>query len=138
MTSPLCTERECQTAMRMLYCEEGILYFSCTLHSALTTIHSGLAIEDVKQAQQNDAMIQKLRNALEISQCPQEKQEWRKQPLRRLLQLWSQLVIHDGMVCRKYRPMPTCEPIMVPILPISMHYQVLRDHQQVTWEHKRH
>ena len=84
MTSPLCTERECQTAMRMLYCEEGILYFSCTVHSALTTIHSGLAIEDVRQAQQNDAMIQKLRNALEISQCPQEKQEWRKQPLRRL------------------------------------------------------
>ena len=34
-----------------------------TVHSALTTIHSGLEIEDVRQAQQNDAMIQKLRNA---------------------------------------------------------------------------
>eukprot|EP00731_Ephydatia_muelleri_P021178 Em0013g905a len=98
-----------------------------TVHSALTTIHSGLAIEDVRQAQQNDAMIQKLRNALELSQCPQAKLEWREQPLRRFLQLWSQLVIHDGIVCRKYRPAPTCEPIMVPILPISMHIQVLRD-----------
>ena len=27
-------------------------------------------------------------------------------------------------MCRKYRPAPTCEPIMVPI---SMHIQVLRD-----------
>ena len=98
-----------------------------TVHSALTTIHSGLAIEDVRQAQQNDAMIQKLRNALELSQRPQAKLEWREQPLRRFLQLWSQLVIHDGIVCRKYRPAPTCEPIMVPILPISMHIQVLRD-----------
>ena len=60
-----------------------------TVHSALTTIHSGLAIEDVRQAQQNDAMIQKLRNALELSQRPQAKQEWREQPLRRFLQLWS-------------------------------------------------
>eukprot|EP00731_Ephydatia_muelleri_P005310 Em0002g1486a len=68
-----------------------------TVHSALTTIHSGLAIEDVRQAQQNDAMIQKLRNALELSQRPQAKQEWREQPLRRFLQLWSQLVIHDGI-----------------------------------------
>ena len=45
-----------------------------TVHSALTTIHSGLAMEDVRQTQQNDAMIQKLRNALEISQHPQAKQ----------------------------------------------------------------
>ncbi|KAL5488761.1 hypothetical protein EMCRGX_G017750, partial [Ephydatia muelleri] len=44
---------------------------------------AGLAIENVRQAQQNDAMIQKLRSALEISQCPQAKQEWRKQLLRR-------------------------------------------------------
>ena len=40
------------------------------------TVHSaGLAIEDVRQAQQNNAMIQKLRNALEISQRPQAKQD---------------------------------------------------------------
>ena len=38
-----------------------------TAHSALTTLHLGLAKEDVRQAQQKDAMIQKLRNALEMS-----------------------------------------------------------------------
>ena len=83
-------------------------------------------------------MIQKLRSALEISQCPQAKQEWRKQLLRRFLQLWSQLVINHGIVCRKYRSAPTCEPIMVPILLISMHIQVLRDcHNALSAGHLR-
>ena len=58
----------------------------------------------------------KLRNALEISQCPQNR-SGESNAIRRFLLLWSQLVIHDGIVCRKYRPAPTCEPIMVPILP---------------------
>ena len=113
------------SAMRTRCREERILPH--TVHSAFTTLHSDLAKEDVRQAQQKDAMIHKLRNALEMSQRPLAKQEWRHQPLRRFLQLWSQLVIHVGMVCRKYRPGPICEPIMVPILPISMRYQLLRD-----------
>ena len=36
-----------------------------TVHIALTSLHSGLAIEDVRQAQQKNAVIQKLRYALE-------------------------------------------------------------------------
>ena len=98
-----------------------------TVHSALTTLHLGMAIEDVRQAQKKDAIIQKLKNALEMSQRPQAKQEWRQQPLKRYLQLWSQLVIHENVLCRKYRPGPTCEPIMVPVLPTAMHDQVLKD-----------
>ena len=48
-----------------------------TVHTALTTLRSGLAIEDVRQ---KNEVMQKLRNA-----CTGEKQVWRKQPLIRFL-----------------------------------------------------
>ena len=40
-------------------------------------------------------------------------------------QLWSQLTISDGIVCRRYKPDPGGEVITVPVLPSSMQQSVM-------------
>ena len=72
-----------------------------TLHAALTTVHAGFTAEEIRQAQQQDKTTLQLYNALHSEQRPTHR-DWKKPPLRRYAQLWSQLDMVDGIVCRKY------------------------------------
>ncbi len=49
--------------------------------------------------------------------------------MRRYQQLWTQLKIIDGILCRQYVPGPTAETVTVPVLPISLRREaLLRSH----------
>ena len=41
---------------------------------------------------------------------------WCQPPLRRYHQLWSQLLLKDGLVCRQYQPGPVSDLTTVPII----------------------
>ena len=43
---------------------------------------------------------------------------WRKPPFSRYKQIWSQLCLHNEIVCRRYTPTPHTSPV-VPIIPES-------------------
>ena len=45
--------------------------------------------------------------------------------MRRYAQLWSQLEVVDGIVCRRYKPGPTSDTIVVPVLPEAMHQKAM-------------
>ena len=47
--------------------------------------------------------------------------------LRRYIQLWHQLSIQDGVLCRKYYPANTTTSIIVPIIPLSLRPQLLQE-----------
>ena len=95
-----------------------------TLHAALTTVHAGFTAEEIRQAQQQDKTTLQLYNALHSEQRPPHR-DWKKPPLRRYAQLWSQLGMVDGIVCRKYHPGPTSDTLVVPVLPEALHQQAL-------------
>ena len=64
-------------------------------------------------------------------------QEWNQHPYRWYRQLWPQLQIHDGILCRHYSPDPTHEPVTVPILPESLrHHALHRCHNIPTAGHQ--
>ena len=52
---------------------------------------------------------------------------WSQPPLRCYRQLWSQLLVEDGLVCRQYSPGPMSDLLTVPIIPLS--YQPTLLHQ---------
>ena len=94
-----------------------------TLHAALTTVHAGFTAEEIRQAQQQDKTILQLYNfALHSEQRPPHR-DWKKPPLRRYAQLWSQRDMVDGIVCRKYHPGPTSDTLVVPVLLEALHQQ---------------
>ena len=53
---------------------------------------------------------------------------WLRPPLSHYHQLWHQLLIKDGVVCRHYTPGPTSEPSTVPIIPSSYESILLHQH----------
>ena len=88
--------------------------------TAATGTQTKVVILEIQRAQQNDEVTQRLCEALETSgQCPKGCL-W-----RRYAQLWSQFVIVDGVLCRKYAPGPTTEAVTVPVLPKSLQQKAL-------------
>ena len=45
--------------------------------------------------------------------CPKDK-KWKQSPLHRYAQLWPQLLLVDGVVCRRYDPDPVTSTVTVP------------------------
>ena len=52
-------------------------------------------------------------------------------PLKRYRQLWAQLKIIDGVLCRKYAPRPISETITVPILPANLRGEALSHNHDI-------
>ena len=69
-------------------------------------------------------MLGQLHDALLQSQVPPSGNSWSHPPLHRYHQLWSQLLLKDGLVCQQYKPGPTCELFTVPLIP-SLYWQTL-------------
>ena len=53
-------------------------------------------------------------------------QKWKVSPLKRYRQLWSQLDIVQGIVCRTYTPDPAGDSVTVPVLPQPLRQQALQ------------
>ena len=71
------------------------------------------------------------------SDQPPRGREWRQHPLRRYRQLWAQLKLVDGVLCRNYIPSPMSESVTVPILPASFRQQALiRNHDTPSAGHQ--
>ena len=115
---------------------------------ATTRIDAGLSTVQIHEAQRSDEVLSQLYRALKMSQrCPNGG-NWRRPPLRRYNQLWSQLILKDNIVCRQYTPGPTSETITVLVLPKCLHRDALlmahdssmAGHQGVgkTLDHLRH
>ena len=86
-----------------------------SVSTAITGTQTKVAMVEIRRE-----VTQRLLEALETSrQCPKG-QLW-----RRYAQLWSQLVIVEGILCRKYAPGPTTQTIIVPILPKSLKQKAL-------------
>ena len=90
----------------------------CDDHSAATSFES-LTIKELQQHQAEDPLICQLRDALLHSSMPPTDRTWSQPPLRCYRQLWSQLLVKDGLVCRQYSPGPTSDLLTVPIIRIS-------------------
>ena len=91
-----------------------------SVSTAITGTQTKVAMVEIRREQRKNEVTQRLLEALETSrQCPKG-QLW-----RRYAQLWSQLVIVEGILCRKYAPGPTTQTIIVPILPKSLKQKAL-------------
>ena len=83
--------------------------------------------EEIRTAQRADRDIAKLVEARSHSQRRPQGHQWNRQPLRRYRQLWPQIELVDGILCRHYVPGPGSDPVTVPVLPASLRSQALRD-----------
>ena len=74
--------------------------------------------EEMRLAQQQDTVLDQVLVALQTpSVNPKNTTLRREQPLLRYGQIWPQLVLVDGVACRKYKPGPCGEAIEVPLIP---------------------
>ena len=96
-----------------------------TTVSAATQIPQQDTKDELRQAQQNDTIIRKLADALKHPNKRPSGNIWKSSPLSQYHQLWPQLTVVDGVVCRKYSPEPTKDIITVPIVPTSLCKSVL-------------
>ena len=104
---------------------------------AVTVAMPHVRLLDIQSAQQCDEVLSKVCEARATSDMAPRTQEWNQHPYRRYRQLWPQLQIHDGILCRHYSPDPTHEPVTVPILPESLrHHALLRCHNIPTAGHQ--
>ena len=71
---------------------------------------------DLLQSQLEDSTISEVLQTQRDSSSPPQAKHW----LRRYRQLWIQLQIVDGVLCRTYTPSPHREEISVPVLPESL------------------
>jgi len=92
---------------------------------------------ELKQAQEQDSIVKRVRQALLNSPLPPKMPLWQQPPLRRYRQLWSQLAMVDNVLCRQYRPGPTHDTIVVPIIPASLQKEALqRNHDAPSYGHQ--
>ena len=99
---------------------------TCTSPCATTVALPRYCPSVLRQAQQDDSNISQILQARQNSSSPPQTQHWNTHPLRRYRQLWNQLKIVDGVLCRSYTPIPLAEEITVPVLPSSLRADTLK------------
>ena len=94
------------------------------VHPEVTTAATQVSSDPFKArlhiAQLEDTVTKQVFTALQTSSQKPPGRSWRRQPLLRFCQLWPQLSIEDGVLCRKYSPGPSRDVITVPVVPGSM------------------
>ena len=89
-----------------------------------TTLCLPKLLPDLRQHQADDPVISQLFDELQQGTFPQGR-KWHQQPLQRYKQIWSQLLLKDGIVCRQYTPGPHSDQLIVPIIPKADQHKVL-------------
>ena len=92
---------------------------------AATTCTSELP--DLLQHQGKDPIIRQLRESLQPL-SPPHGPAWRQPSFRRYRQIWSQLTLQNGLVCRQYAPGPTSDTVLVPVIPASLRSLLIKQH----------
>ena len=91
---------------------------------AATFLQSHPSRDELWTAQQQDPVITQLYQGLLTTGCPCPTSL--KQPImHRYGQLWSQLAVIDGIVCRHYQPVPAADPVTVPVVPACLQQQAM-------------
>ena len=91
-----------------------------TIKSTPVAITSAKGINNSLQlAQQEDSILQQVHKALSTSTDKPTDKHLHQSPLKRYYQLWHQLSITDGIICRTYKPDPSMDAVTVPLLPPS-------------------
>ena len=96
--------------------------------AAPTVILPTFSVEQLKTAQENDPVTLQLQKSLQHSVDRPTSSKWKRPPLHRYRQLWSQLKLVDGVVYRTYAPGPLSDSIDVPIVPSSLQHEFLHHH----------
>ena len=100
-------------------------------HLVAATSQAPILTQTLRQQQLTDPVIQQLHTAIlqhPHKRVPPPDSKWRQPPLSRYKQLWPQLFISDGIVCRKYAPTPHLPAVTVPIIPTSQRLTLLKEH----------
>ena len=80
----------------------------------VVTVESSLDHAAIARAQGSDPVVSQLVSQMKANQPPQNIGHWRKFPLRRYLQLWSQLVLQNSVLYRKVKhPLTTEEKLLI-------------------------
>ena len=95
-----------------------------TKEQCATTLCLPKLLPDLHQHQADDPVISQLSDELQSGTSPRGR-KWHHQPLRRYKQIWSQLLLKDGIVCRQYTPGPHSDKLIVPIIPKADQQKVL-------------
>ena len=95
-----------------------------SLQAAATMIQTGMSLQTLQVAQLADPVLLDIYRHLFQGKKPMAKR-WKCPSLCRYRQLWPQLKVVDGVVCRKYCPGPLQESITVPVLPRSLQHDAL-------------
>lgn len=104
---------------------------------AVTVAMPHFSLSNLRAAQLADACISKVLSAHSQGEQPPQVGEWRQFPLRRYRQLWAQLKVVDGVLCRQYIPSPLSGFVTVPILPPGLRRQALiRNHDTPSAGHQ--
>ena len=91
----------------------------------------------MRKAQRDDPAIGIVCTTLLSKKTPTHSGKWRLHPLRRYQQLWSQLQLIDGIVCRRYAPSTASDVISAPVLPESLQREALqRNHDAPSAGHQ--
>ena len=96
--------------------------------AASTVILPTFSVEQLKTALENDPVTLQLQKSLQHSVDRPTSSKWKRPPLHRYRQLWSQLKLVDGVVYRTYAPGPLSDSIDVPIVPSSLQHEFLHHH----------
>ena len=64
---------------------------------------------DLQTAQQHDPNMAKIYNQLTTSPRQPTGNAWKLQPINRYKQIWPQLLLVKGCICRQYCPNPICK-----------------------------
>ena len=96
---------------------------------AVTLLTQHNSPSDISLAQQNDEILSTVWESRTQSDTPPTGNVWNRHPFRRYKQLWMQLEINEGVLCRRYTPEPTHDSVTVPILPTNLrHHALVRCH----------
>ena len=82
--------------------------------------------DSLREGQQRDPVIAEIRTRLQTSSSCPTPSIWSGPPLSRYRQLWTQLSVVDGIVSRTYRPGPSSVSVNVPLVPVSLQRDFLR------------
>ena len=81
--------------------------------------------EQIIAAQKNDATLSSIYELIDHKSTPPNTDKWRQFPFKRFRQLWTQLVIHQSILCRK-QSSPTMTDKYLIVVPQSLQKTFLR------------
>ena len=86
---------------------------------AATLVMPHYSIDELRKAQESDEVTSKLLQACSIPKPRLQGSEWNRHPLKRYCQLWSQLKIVEGVLCRHCTPDPSLDSVLVRFFPLT-------------------